>query len=279
MNTAYLILKTANSLYGKRPGDLAQSEFAKVERLATRQYELESRVLVTPEAKNVVVPDATLASALAEVRSRYDGEDEFLEDLAGNGLSLHAFTAALERELKVETVLDKIGSQVAQVSDIDLELYYEYHKDQFRVPERRVARHILVTLNEDIPENTAAVARERIEAIAARLVKNPDRFEEQAIKHSECPTALQGGALGEIRRGQLFAELDAALFELGLMQISPIVESPLGLHILRCDNVIPANTLALPMVMDSIRDLLIRRRKVICQKAWLKQMHKTNQDS
>lgn len=270
MHTSYLLLKTAHSLYGKGPATLAPDERAKVERLAARQYDLESRVLSTDEARDVVVPEAVLQAALREISSRYAGEQAFIDDLAVHNLTLQQFTAAVERELRVEAVLDKVGSRAAEVSDIDVELYYHYHLDQFLRPETRVARHILVTVNPEIPENARTTAEGRINAIAVRLMKDPRRFEEQALKHSECPTALNGGLLGEVRRGQLYAELDAVLFALQPMQLSGVVESPLGFHLLRCDRIRPAGKLRLDEVREQIRTLLDGRRRRICQNAWLK---------
>lgn len=275
MNVAYLVLKTAHSLYGKNPAALESEELRQVERMAARQFDMESQVLSSLEARDVVVPPATLDDALDEVRGRYPDIQTFQDDLSGNGLSLEAYRLSLERELKVEAVLEKVGSRAARVSDIDVELYYRYHQEQFQRPETRTARHILVTINNDLPENTRDAAEQRIQTIAARLAKDPRRFEEQAMKHSECPTALNGGLLGEVKRGHLYAELDAVLFQLEPMQTSGIVESPLGLHLVRCDEVTPARLLSFEQVKDKIRELLAGRRKRICQNAWLKQSSAT----
>jgi peptidyl-prolyl cis-trans isomerase C len=273
MNVAYLVLKTAHSLYGKSPAALETEELRRVERMAAHQFDLESRVLASVEARDVVVPQATLNDALAEVSGRYADMDAFCDDLATQGLSIEAYGQALERELKVEAVLEIVGRRAAGVSDIDVELYYHYHPEQFRRPELRRARHILVTINEDVPDNTAVIARDRIEDIARRLAKDPRRFEEQAAKHSECPTALNGGLLGDVKRGQLFPELDRALFELRPMQLSPVLSSPVGLHLLRCDELVPERTVPLQEVKEKIREMLFGQRKSICQKAWLKQVH------
>ncbi len=272
MDVAYLKLKTAHNLYGKAPAALAPAEHTRVEQMALRQFDLEGLVLATHEARDVVVPSPTLNAALADIQGRYASEEELLQDLAGNGLNLASFGAALERELKVEAVLERVGGRAAQVSEIDVELYYRYHPEQFQRPETRFARHILVTINQDLAENSRAAAQSRMDAITARLLKEPARFEEQALKHSECPTALQGGLLGEVKRGQLYAELDGVLFGLASMQLSPVVESPLGLHLLRCDRITTSRILAFDQVKDNIRELLMNRRKRICQNAWLKQI-------
>ncbi len=269
---AYLILKTAHGLYHRGPRDLADEERRQVETLARRQHRLETLVLSAPEARDVVVPRATLEAAYAEIRGRYPDEVDFLDDLADNGLDPASLLESLGRELKVDAVLDKEGSRAARVSDIDVELYYHYHPEQFTRPETRRVRHILITLNEDMPENTRVRARERIDAIAARLARDPRRFEEQALKHSECPTAMNGGLLGDARRGQLYPELDALLFAMEAGEIGPVTESPMGFHILLCEHIQPAGPVPLHQVKAKIREMLESRRRQTCQKAWLKRL-------
>jgi nitrogen fixation protein NifM len=274
-SVAYLALKAAHKLYGKGPDGLQPVEFERVRKLARQQHDLEARVLVATEARDTMVPPSTLAAAMDEIRGRYQDEEDFIEELARNGLDKAGFAKAMERELKVEAILEKVGTRAAMVSDVDVELYYLYHPDQFRRPETRLARHILVTVNETISENTRSAARTRIEEIAARLAKEPQRFEEQALKHSECPTALDGGKLGDLPRGKLFPELDKALFELQANEVSSVLESEIGFHVLRCDAITAAGVLDQAQAKPHIRKLMEQKRKKVCQQAWLKQLLKS----
>ncbi|MGF1644997.1 MAG: nitrogen fixation protein NifM [Thiotrichales bacterium] len=268
MEVAYLVLKTALNLHKKPPAALTPDERAKIEPMAIRQHDLESRALRSSEARGVAVPEETVRIAFEEIRGRYADDSEFEADLAGNGLSSAGFRAALERELRVDAVLDKVASASAQINEIDVELFYQFHLSQFQRPELRRARHILITINEMLPENTREAARRRIDAIARRLAKDPRRFEEQALKHSECPTAMHGGLLGDVPRGQLYPELDAALYALKPDALSGVIESPLGFHLLRCDVITPGGTLPIDAVRDKIRVNLEQRRVRMCQKAW-----------
>src|SRR5487761_1986105 len=253
---AYLALKAAQKLYGKVPDALSPADFERVQNMAQQQHKLEARVLTTPEARDVMVPHSTLEAAMQEIRGRYADEEEFVSDLARNGLDERSFAAALEREMKVEAVLEKVATQAARVSDMDVELYYQYHSEQFRRPETRLVRHILITVNETIAENTRAEAGKRIATIQARLAREPQRFEEQALKHSECPTALDGGKLGDLPRGKLFPELDKALFELKAGEVSGVLESELGFHVLRCDAITEAGVLDYDQAKPHIRKLM-----------------------
>src|SRR5512135_1127769 len=269
---AYLALKAAQKLYGKALPALQPDESKRVQGMAQQQYRLETRVLATPEARDAMVPPPTLEAALQEIRGRYPNEEEFAADLAGNGLDESSFAAALERELKVEAILEKVGTRAESVSDMDVDLYYQYHPEQFRRPETRLARHILITVNDSIAENTRDAASKRIAEIAARLAKEPQRFEEQALKHSECPTALDGGKLGDLPRGKLFPQLDKALFELKAGEVSGVLESELGFHVLRCDAITEAGVLGFEQAKPHIRKLLEQKRKRACQQAWVKQL-------
>jgi nitrogen fixation protein NifM len=269
---AYLALKAAQKLYRKAPAALQPEEFERVQNMALQQHIIEALVLNSPEARDAMVPPSTLEIALQEIRGRYSNEDEFVSDLTRNGLDEKSFRIALERELKVDAILEKVGSQAAKISDMDVELYYQYHADQFRRPETRLARHILITINETIFENTRPEASKRISAIAKRLAKEPQRFEEQALKHSECPTALDGGKLGDLPRGKLFPELDVALFEMKTGEVSRVLESELGFHILLCDAVTEASALNLDQAKPHIRKLMEQKRKRVCQQAWLKKL-------
>ena len=271
-DVAYLALKAAQKLYGKSPSALQPEEFERAQSMAQQQHRLEARILAAVEARDAIVPPSTLKAAMQEIRGRYPNEEEFADDLARNGLGEASLAIALEREMKVEAILEKVGAQAAKVSDMDVELYYQYHPEQFRRPETRLARHILITINESIPENTRAEAGKRIATIQARLAKEPQRFEEQAQKHSECPTALDGGKLGDLPRGKLFPELDKALFEMKAGEVSGVLESELGFHVLRCDAITEAGVLGYDQAKPHIRKLMEQKRKRICQQAWMKQL-------
>lgn len=275
-SVAYLALKAAQKLYGKSPSALQPEEFERAQSMAQQQHKLEARVLATAEARDVMVPASTLEAAMQEIRGRYPSGEEFAGDLARNGLDEAGFATALEREMKVDAILEKVGAQAARISDMDVELYYQYHPEQFRRPETRLVRHILITINEAVAENTRAEAGRRIAAIQARLAKEPQRFEEQALKHSECPTALDGGKLGDLPRGKLFPELDKALFEMTAGEVSGVLESELGFHVLRCDAITEAGVLDYDQAKLHIRKLMEQKRKRVCQQAWMKQLLEKN---
>ncbi len=171
-------------------------------------------------------------------------------------------------------MLDRVGSLSAPVDDVEIGLYYHLHSEKFAVPERRAVSHILISINPDYPENTRDMATQRAHELREKLLKKPHKFAELALKHSECPTALQGGELGIVPRGKLYAELDIVLFTLKAGDISPVVESEIGFHILFCKQIHKAETLSLAKATPKIRALMEERARQDCIRAWLTSLPK-----
>jgi peptidyl-prolyl cis-trans isomerase C len=148
------------------------------------------------------------------------------------------------------------------------------HHERFESPEIRQARHILITINPEYPENTPAVARSTMQQVVEKLAGRGNRFEQFAKRYSECPTAMEGGKLGDVKRGQLYQELDSALFNMKEGEISDIVETELGFHILYCEKIKQAKRVPLSKAYPQIREHLQERHRRNCQKAWLAKIQK-----
>ena len=275
----YLMLRTAMRMYDKIPKELSADEINGIKIHVIKELELQNLILSSEEARDVIVPESLLRSTVSEIKQRYNDEDEFIQDLEDNEISEHGFQSAVMRELKVETTLERVGSRSISISDMDVMIYYHMHKDRFLQPETRVARHILITVNPDYPENTREVVLERINTIYSRLMKKNKRFSEQAMKHSECPTAMNGGRLGNIPRGQLYPQLDEVLFSLKEGQVSMPVESEIGMHLIYCEQIHSPGTVSLKQARPKIINHLQDRARRMCQKAWIMQLKEKKSQS
>jgi len=265
----YHLLRNALSDFRKNPDRLEPPEYQRVYRKALKSYELESLVIASREAEGVQISERQLDQSLAEVAARYDNRDEFEKDLERNGLDREALRKALHRELLFDAVMQRVAARSVEVNDLDARLFYEMHHDRFQTPETRIASHILITINPDYPENTRTTAHERMQQLVTKLAGRGNRFAEFAKRYSECPTAVEGGKLGELARGQLYEALDAMLFDMEEGQISPILESELGYHILYCEKIKPAKRVPFAKAAPRIREILRERYRRNCQKSWL----------
>lgn len=239
---------------------------------AGKSFDLESLVLGSPEAAKVAIPPSRLEAALSELCGRYPDRDAFLADLAGNGLDEETLAQALQRELIFDAVMQGVAARRPSVTEIDERLFFELHRDRFTQPERRTARHILVTVNDDYMENRREVARDRIERLADKLAGRANRFASLARKHSECPTAMEDGRLGTLSRETLYSELDAVLFSLPEGAVSEPVESEMGFHLLWCEKIHRARALPFSKARARIKQLLEERSDRNCQKAWIAEL-------
>jgi nitrogen fixation protein NifM len=270
----YLALKLAERLFKKPLEALADDEMQRVSSVVAQQQEIETLILNTAEAGSVILPPASVEVCLAEIRERYESDEDYRADLERIGLDTAGLRAAVERDMVVEAVLEKVGARAAAVSDTDVEIFWFMHRERFRRAETRVLRHILITINEQLAGNEREAARRKIEAIRARLLKNPERFAEQALKHSECPTAMNGGLLGSVPRSQLYPELEAVAFALGEAELSEPVESELGWHLILCEAIHPERLSQLDEVRRTIRDHLEQQRRGMCQKSWINSLRR-----
>lgn len=265
----YVRLKLALQNYQRPPWELTEEESEVLAQQLPRQLTLEARILSYAKQAEIQVTDEALSARLAQVRAGYEDEESWLASLRQVELSLAEFTQALQCELLMEAVLERVVSAVPTISDEAARAWYLDHPRQFLRPERRRVRHILITINEDLIDNQLLVARRRIESLRNQLLMAPLRFAELAERHSECPSALHGGEIGWVEAGQLYPELDAALFRLPEGQLSTLLSSPMGFHLLICCGIQEAAPIPLEQALPRIIAAHHERAKSQLQKQWL----------
>ncbi|MDR1887802.1 MAG: nitrogen fixation protein NifM [Zoogloeaceae bacterium] len=267
MNTQpYLQLKLALELFKKPPRSLSKTETTRLAEVVRHQRKIEAAILASPEAMHVVVSEATLAARLSEVRKRYPTRNEFLDDMRQHGLSEQVLETALTRDLRIEAVLERVAAQIPDVSEVDAEIYYRLHPQSFTRPETRRIRHILITFDTPTQKQDAHTLLASLRA----AIKTPEDFAAAALKHSQCPTALEGGVIGAVKPRQLFPELDAPAFALAEGELSAPLETPVGLHLLMCETIYPESTLSFDEAKARVIDHLTEQRRQGEQQRWIK---------
>jgi peptidyl-prolyl cis-trans isomerase C len=253
---------------------LAPERLDEAGRKADKTFELESLVLGSAEAAKVTIPPARLNAAVGELQSRYSDREAFLDDLARNGLDEETVRRALQRELVFDAAMQQVAARRPDVNDLDLRLFFELHRERFTRPEQRAARHILITVNDDFAENRRAAARARIEQVAGKLAGKANRFSSLARRYSECPSAMEGGRLGTVARGQLYPEVDKVLFRLAEDRVGGPVESELGFHLVWCEKVLGGQSIPFAKARERIREVLEARTARNCQKDWIARLRR-----
>ena len=127
------------------------------------------------------------------------------------------------------------------IPDEELESFYRQNFSRFSIPEQRSARHILIKTSEEDTEDILAEKRIMAEQVL-ELAKSGEDFAELAKQYSEGPTGPKGGDLGSFSRGRMVKPFDDAAFSLNEGEISEIVETRFGFHIIKLEKIEPAYT-------------------------------------
>lgn len=268
----YAAMQVAVSRFGDSLTKLTAEEKEQVEKLAATQVAIQSKVLNSPESAAVVIGDNDVNTEVGNIVARFPSREDFCTALKNFDLTEDSFKRAVLVSLRVDATMTSVAASVAPCTETDAKLYYYMNPNKFFRPETRQASHILITVNPDYPENERSASYKRAQQVSLRLQKKPKRFSEQAMKYSECPTAMNGGTLGTLKRGTLFPSLDKELFRMKSGSVSDVIESPMGFHVLYCETVTPEGLVPLPEALPSIQEKLTDRNRKAYQRAWLKSL-------
>ena len=137
------------------------------------------------------------------------------------------------------------------ITDEEIESFYRQNFNRYSIPEQRSARHILIKTSEEDSEDALSEKLNRAEQVL-ELAKTGEDFTELAKQFSEGPTGPKGGDLGSFSRGRMVKPFDDAVFALNEGEISDIVETQIGFHVIKVEKIEPAHTRALEEVKDEI---------------------------
>ncbi|MBW2217056.1 MAG: SurA N-terminal domain-containing protein [Deltaproteobacteria bacterium] len=142
-----------------------------------------------------------------------------------------------------------------EISEPKILSYYEYNADTFSEPKKVRARHILFKLDEKALEEKEKQVREKAESVLNEAQEGKD-FAELAKKYSEGPTKTKGGDLGYFSFGQMVKPFEVAAFDMKPGEISDLVRSRFGYHIIKVEDIKEASTKPLDEVRTQITETL-----------------------
>ncbi len=191
------------------------------------------------EENNITVTDEEVNQQITQIITSYSSEQDFKNDLKANGIDQKFLESELKSQLLRNKIIDKVTADVT-VTDEEVKQYYDDNKNTlFLVPVSVKASHILVMFpwikdsSVEESEEGRKEAREKIEMIEQKLEAGAN-FEDMARQYSDDETTAEnGGDLGYISKGQMVEEFDNALFSLDVGEVSGIVETEYGYHIIK----------------------------------------------
>jgi peptidyl-prolyl cis-trans isomerase D len=143
----------------------------------------------------------------------------------------------------------------AEITDEEVENYYKRHEGQFLVKKKVKASHILLSVKPDTsPEQEAKIKEKALDLL--KKIEDGEDFHELAKSFSECPSSKRGGDLGYFEKGKMDPEFEKAAFALNVGEVSQVVKSSFGYHIIKVEDIKPEHVSPLDEVRDKIIGVL-----------------------
>ncbi len=205
---------------------------------------------------------------LEELGSRQQppmGLDDIRQSITASGQDFDELLAELTGQLGPQKLLEKQFEGKVEVSSADAKRYYDENQEQFTTPGQVQARHILI--DDDQPNAAAQAAQLR-----EQIVEQGEDFAAVAEEHSACPSSQRGGDLGFFGRGQMVPEFDETAFELEEGDVSDVVQTQFGHHIIKVEQRRAATVETFDQAQPRIQEMLEQQKQVEIAEAYIAQL-------
>ncbi|WP_274364864.1 peptidylprolyl isomerase [Paenibacillus thermotolerans] len=205
------------------------------------------------EKAGVTITDADIDKEIDKVKSSFGSDEEFEYTLASYGMTLDS----LKENMKTQVQLRKLLEPQVTVTDDDIKAYFDENLESLQTPEQMRASHILVE------------TKEEAEAILKQLKEGADFAELAKEKSTDTQTAPSGGDLDFFERGRMEQAFDTAAFALKPGELSDIVETSYGYHIIKATDHKDAVTPTLDEKKDEIKETLVSSKVSEMSMSWI----------
>lgn len=196
---------------------------------------LVEKLLLLREAKRmgIEVSEGELSTAVEGVlRENRIGRKELDMALAQEGITFDKYKTDLESQILRSKLLDRKIRRTIKISDEEMKIYFESNKGSFGSGDEIRVRHILFLVPKGASQEETVEIKKKAQVILEKA-RSGEKFEALAREYSEGPSAKSGGDLGFFRKADMVKEFSSAAFALKKDEISSLVLSPFGFHIIK----------------------------------------------
>ncbi|MDD2897638.1 MAG: peptidylprolyl isomerase [Desulfuromonadaceae bacterium] len=223
---------------------------------------------------NIRVSDEEIKQAIDDVRKQNNipSQEALVAALASQGLSFDQYRSQLHEQIeKLKLVSMEVRSKV-QVGESEMRDYYTANISKYTEEETFRARHIFFKTGEKASQDEIKRAQATALAVLADAKAGKD-FAELAKKFSEDPAARKdGGDLGSFKKGDMQADLEKTILSLKPGEISDLVSTPIGFHIIKLETRMAGVTKPFESVKSDIEEILYRKKSEERFNAWAKEL-------
>lgn len=194
-------------------------------------------ILIEQEAKKsgagIIVKDEEVMEVLRDMLAKQKlSMQEFSKNLAQEGKSLDAVKKEIRGQMMRARLLRREVKSKILVSDEEIGAYYNKNRQDYEGKETVRIKQLLLLLPPDANETIKAKMKNEALQLHKRVMDG-ESFDLLALNYSQGPAAAQGGDVGFIGRGTIIPEVEAAAFSLPVGQVSEVIESSVGFHIIQ----------------------------------------------
>jgi peptidyl-prolyl cis-trans isomerase C len=231
---------------------------------------IDEKVLIhEAKKKKIDVSNKQVQDGIEEIKKRFATEAEYNQELARQGLGEEKFKQQVKEQIMVIKLIDQeVKAKVVPPTDRDIEDFYKQHESEMVQPEQVRVRNILIKVDEKTDKTEAL---KRIKEILNEAKKGTS-FAELAKKYSEDPSAAKGGDIGFFARGQMVRKFEDAAFALNVGEISDVVETEFGYHLIQCLEKKAAEKKSLDEIRDYLRNFISQKRMQDDYEKWLRRL-------
>jgi peptidyl-prolyl cis-trans isomerase C len=236
------------------PGRVVEMRGEVLEELVNQEL-----VWQTVKEKQLIASPEEVDKALEEVREQFDTEDGLIRRITIDGFTPESYRVHVQKQVSTAKYMQNVSSR-ATVSREEVHEFYVNNPDKLQVPETVRSRHILLTVHPNADENTRKGVRDKMDGIIEQLANGAD-FATLANTYSDDESSADGGDLGYFQHGQMVKPFDDAAFALNVGEISGIVETVYGLHVIKLEDRQPRQTVTEEMAFEQIFDYLMQLKR------------------
>jgi peptidyl-prolyl cis-trans isomerase C len=264
------LLASAEKTYEAREQEFPAAgtpEFAQLRNAIVRSLVEQAQFEIAAEELNVTVTDADVDKRLAELKEQFFQGDEqkYKDELEAQGLTEEQVKSDLRTRLLSEKVFEKVTNEV-EITDEDVQKYYDDNAAQFETPASREVRHILVK------------SKARADELHAQLEDGAD-FAKLARQYSTDPASKKDGGKFTAQQGATVAPFDKVAFDLDTGELSEPVKTQFGWHIIEAvGDIEEKSTQDLSEVEEQIRSTLLEEKKNTRINEWIEELRARFED-
>ena len=252
-------MERAYRQFAGRGRSLSESQLPEVKKSVIESLINQELLYQESQNESIKAEDKKIDEQMDALKKRFPNEKEYNTALAKMNLSEAEIKFQITKGMAIQQFIETKIVEKITVSDDETKAHYNNNLDLFKQPEQVRAMHILAMVAPQATEEQKAAARKKLKEVQKKLGQGED-FEALAKEHSEGPSGAKGGDLGYFGRGQMVPAFEEVAFALKTGEVSDIVETKFGYHLIKVVDKKPGSTMSYEEVKDNLTQYMKQQK-------------------